>query len=287
MTANSTKGFTLIELLVVISIIGVLSTVVLAALNGARDKAATAAGRNFAGHTLSTLFDNRVIFFDFNTAGADGSNNWNSIVNDTDTQGTMSAGQTCFTLVSDTDLYKTGKQLSMTSNSCTRPSYQHPQLSAALAGTSYAVSVWYKPNSPVGNATPAGPYIVAFDSLGTGSGLKMGIGINPTNNVAAGWFSGGSTVGSDALKNGQWYHLLLSVNGSTAKFYVNGHLSGTGAATSFSGMDALFMGGSVPGCCGAPLGNIDEVAVYNTYLTASNAAEIYAEGLPKHILAKQ
>jgi len=43
MKFTNTKGFTLIELLVVIAIIGILSSIVLASLNSARDKGANAA----------------------------------------------------------------------------------------------------------------------------------------------------------------------------------------------------------------------------------------------------
>lgn len=44
---NKQKGFTLIELLVVISIISLLSTIVMASLNAAREKSRIAAGLKF------------------------------------------------------------------------------------------------------------------------------------------------------------------------------------------------------------------------------------------------
>ena len=46
MKMNNSKGFTLIELLVVIAIIGILSTIAMTSLNGARKKAADASFRS-------------------------------------------------------------------------------------------------------------------------------------------------------------------------------------------------------------------------------------------------
>jgi prepilin-type N-terminal cleavage/methylation domain-containing protein len=57
------KGFTLIELLVVIAIIGILSSVVLASLNTARNKGADAATKS----NLDSLRAQAEIFYDGNT----------------------------------------------------------------------------------------------------------------------------------------------------------------------------------------------------------------------------
>jgi len=79
------KGFTLIELLVVIAIIGILSSVVLASLNTARDKGAVAAGKS----NLINTRPQAELFYDANSNSYDGGTAATDVCNSAGLVGTV------------------------------------------------------------------------------------------------------------------------------------------------------------------------------------------------------
>jgi len=131
---NKQKGFTLLELLVVISIISLLSSVALASLNSARDKAKIAAGIEYAGYLKRTMAKSIEFNFDDNSnLGLDSTGK---------KQGTISGG----TLSASTDTYnnKGFSAIFPSGAAISWPSKTDSDFD--FTNKSFSISVWLKTN---------------------------------------------------------------------------------------------------------------------------------------------
>ena len=112
-------------------------------------------------------------------------------------------------------------------------------------------------------------------------GISPGRKLRPHANVGGQWiyFDCSSTLSTE-----KWYHVAMVYDGASLRGYVNGKLDGTRAASGALqatdeslkiGAYAPVNGGSGGGFC--LLGKIDEVALFNRALTASEIKSIYSQ----------
>ncbi len=274
-TPNAEHGFTLVELLVVMSIIGMLASVVLVAVQGARQKGQFAAAQTFAENLKSTMYLDRVAFFDFND------NTYNN-------QGSFSGSlntlpNPAFTIVNDTSLHNSGYQLSIPSGSA-GDNISNTAIGNAVSSLNYSFSLWMKPvtNPPYNNAK-----IIGVDS--TGNALISNI-IFPTGQIDFLIPSGSHLTKPYAFNANTWYAIAATVqnNGGgtcTAAVYVNGKLIGSASlsCSSVANVNVLTLDGDA--CCSTFPAVIDDVGFYSRGLLSSDVKEIYALGATKHGLA--
>ena len=143
----------------------------------------------------------------------------------------------------------------------------------------FTIEAWVKSTSPLGgkvvgfsgNQTTTGGNYDRMIYLQTDG--KAVFGVNPTARV--------TLVSPTALNDGQWHHVVGTLGATGARFYVDGTLVGSAAATTAQSYTGYWRAGSGTtwGSTSAYLaGTIDEVAVYPSALPADRVAAHFFAG---------
>ena len=274
----------------VISIIGLLSSVVLAALGSARDKGRVAAGILFAGNAYQALGAGAIGVWNFNDAPA---TNWNSTKD-------ISAGGNNITLApfsgtfsrSPTTPTGSGYSLSLTNGLGNFAQSSVDLTSLNLRPTNFTVSLWVYFTSAPTDGT------LTYVDVGNGYDSPLFMYFTPSElHCYSDYLSGADLVITPTIDLNKWHHVACSINATTGKMvtyydgkqvtqstfgtYSNFYSDSGSISNVFIGADKYWWGYYSPQFSGF----VDDYAFYNSSLAINQVQEIYAEGLMVHRIA--
>ena len=149
--------------------------------------------------------------------------------------------------------------------------------------TDWAVSFWVKPNGLAAQAEND-TYVIGINS--SSGGNRVLIGFRKTTGlpiVYDGQSYSVELIGSTALTDGQWNHMVYSETSGTGTIYLNGVSQGThSAGYYFYSTDKWTLGGEYDysDITNEYKGLLDEVAIWKDDLTAAEVTALHNSGAP-------
>lgn len=254
----SHRGFTLIELLVVIGIIGVLATFAVVQLAGSRDKARIAKGAAMSGQVLRSIGDETAARWDFDECGG-------TTVGDS---GGMNNNGTIVSGVAFSASTPSGNGCSLAFNGTSQLVVAVPSLTPIHTNTFWV------------NMSVVGANNYIIDEGANNNYITVVAGRIYACSNASG---GGCIISTMTVTANKWYFVAVAYDGSTLHMYIDGSLNIKQAAAATAPTGSVTLGNYGGGGGYRLTGNLDDVRVYNRFLSSKDIQQMYTEGSPRHI----